>query len=204
MAETPVQRFYRLQAGIYDLTRWTILYGRRRAVDALDLQPSDSVLEIGCGTGLNLPLIQRRLDPRRGNITGVDFSPQMLARARPRVRRRRWSNVRLLQADAAALSLPDRFDAALFSYSLSTMPDWRASLHRSIEHLKPGGRLVVLDFGSMTGLGTAGRLLHAWLRFNHVDADQPYLDELSALFPDLHVRRGRGDYNFIAIGRRPG
>jgi len=199
-----VKRFYRYHAALYDVTRWAILHGRQQAIERLDLSPSSRMLEIGCGTGLNFGLILRRLDAREGGgLVGVDFSPDMLRRAERRVASRGWSNVRLVQADATDLRLDETFDAVLFAYSLSMIPAWQTALERAREHLTPGGRIVVLDFGRFRGWGPLAPLPRAWLRWHHVRVDEPYAESLGRLFADITVLRGLADSYFIAAGRRP-
>src|ERR1700710_534186 len=75
---------------------------RRRAVAALGLKPGDTVLEIGAGTGRNFPYLVEAVGPS-GTVIGIDASPGMLAEAHKLIERRGWSNVQLLQQDAAQL-----------------------------------------------------------------------------------------------------
>jgi len=202
LSDTAVQRFYRLHARVYDSTRWMILHGRRRAAACLVSRPNARVLEIGCGTGLNFRYIQEHLDPTEGHLTGLDFSPNMLQRARRRVARRGWTNVELVRADAAELDLGRRFDAIFFGYSLTMIPGWRAALGRAYEHLAERGTLVVLDFSRFAGWGPLAPLMRTWLRLNHVETRRPYEDELRRLFPHLDVHYWLGGYNFTAVGRK--
>ena len=74
---------------------------RAKAVDRLELQPGQHVLEIGCGTGRNLPFLSRAVGPH-GHVYGVDLSPGMLARARELCQRNDWRNVALIEGDAYA------------------------------------------------------------------------------------------------------
>lgn len=204
MATTAVQRFYRYQAAIYDRTRWMILHGRRRAVAALELTPDARVLEIGCGTGLNFRHILPYLDPQRGQLTGLDFSADMLRRSARRVAREQWSNVRLVEADASQMDLGTKFDAILFAYSLTMIPDWGTALERAAAHLQPRGRLVVLDFSRFRGWGPLAPLMRGYFRLNHVETLRPYEDKLRAVLPDTRVTYWLGEYNFTAVGRQPG
>jgi ubiquinone/menaquinone biosynthesis C-methylase UbiE len=198
---TAVQRFYQYHAHFYDLTRWMILHGRRRAVDRLELRADSQVLEVGCGTGLNFRLLAERLDAGRGRLVGLDFSHEMLDKARRRVESAGWRNVELLQADAEQMSLGRRFDAIFFSYSIAMIPDWRSALRRAKDHLSPGGRMVVLEFGPFRGWGPLGPVMRAWLRANHVETLNPYADEMRSLFQDCEVHWWMGGYNFTAVGR---
>lgn len=160
-----VRRFYRWNAPIYDLTRWVVLRRRQEAVDALRLRAGASVLEIGCGTGLNFALLGKKVGDT-GRIVGIDLSADMLKRAS----RRRRTNVELICADAARLTLRDRFGGILFSYSLTIMPKWEEGVARAFEHLAPGGNLVVLDFGRRPQrLAPLRALFDHYLRLNFVD-----------------------------------
>jgi demethylmenaquinone methyltransferase/2-methoxy-6-polyprenyl-1,4-benzoquinol methylase len=140
----------------YDrLARWYRLaelplalpYGlRRKAVRRLGLQSANTVLEIGCGSGRNLPLLCEAVGGD-GVVIGVDASEGMLAQARRLVARHALENVRLSCQDASELALDDRLDPALFSLSYSVLSDREPVLYKTWEALRPGGRLVVMDAG---------------------------------------------------------
>ncbi len=202
MADTPVQRFYRYHALVYDKTRWAILHGRRRAVERMQLQPHSSVLEVGCGTGLNFHYVLDYLDSAKGRLVGLDFSEDMLRCALRRVEDRGWSHVACVQGDATTMHFDESFDGILFAYSLTMIPDWRAALDRAYALLRPGGRLAVLDFSTFDGWGPLAPLIRAWFRWHHVETAQPYQEKLREMFPDLEVLRWLGGYNFTAVGRK--
>ena len=120
---------YRKKAKHYDIT--SRLYPvpgypqqaqRRRAVQALGLRPGDSVVDIACGTGLNFSLIEHVIGPE-GRIVGVDLTDAMLAQAQQRIETNGWSNVSLVQADAAEFDFPAEVDAILSTYALSHVPE---------------------------------------------------------------------------------
>jgi ubiquinone/menaquinone biosynthesis C-methylase UbiE len=119
---------------------------RRRAIERIALRRGERVLEVGCGTGRNLPLL-REVVGDTGHVVGVDAAPGMLDRARKLVAAHGWENVSLVNADAATVELDDAFDAAYFSLSYSVMPDRSAALDRAWDALRPGGRLVIMDAG---------------------------------------------------------
>lgn len=193
-----VERFYRWNAPIYDLTRWPILRGRRRAVRALNLTPGAAVMEIGCGTGLNLPLFQRAVGPT-GRIVGVDFSAEMLARAS----RRCTPNTELLRADASTLDLSTRFDAVFAGYSLTIIPPWREAMRRGFAHLRPGGVFVILDFGrGHAGSGWFKRAFDRYLALNHVDAARDLKGQLELLTPHVEAVRRTDAFYTILRARR--
>src|SRR6202051_2978663 len=114
---------YRKKAKHYDIT--SRLYPapgypqrtqRLRAVQALGLRTGDTVIDMACGTGLNFPLLERVVGPD-GRIVGVDLTDAMLARAQDRIETKGWSNISLVQADAAAFYFPTEVDPILSHYA---------------------------------------------------------------------------------------
>ena len=118
---------------------------------ALEPPPGGSVLEIGCGTGRNLIQVARRYPSAR--LFGLDISSEMLATGRAHVARAGLdARTVLRRGDAAAFDAASLFGAAAFdrvfiSYSLSMIPDWRAALAEALDHVAPGGKLAIVDFG---------------------------------------------------------
>jgi len=196
-------RMYRRHARLYDLTRWIFLRGRRRAVRSLGLSEGGRVLEIGCGTGANLLRLRGLVGPG-GEVHGLDLSPEMLAVARRKVKRRGWANVHLHEGDAASFELGGGFDAVLYSYSLTMIEAWRSSLERAHVHLGPGGTLVVVDFGAMRPLGAVGRLALRWLNYHHVDPERPYAEAMEELFGAARSETGWLGWHFVATAVKPG
>jgi ubiquinone/menaquinone biosynthesis C-methylase UbiE len=129
---------------------------RRKAVERLQLRPGNRVLEIGCGTGLNLPFLRTAVGPT-GTVHGVDISTGMLAKAGDLCARNGWSNINLQQQDAAEFSAPEPLDGVMFGLSYNTIPHHLAVLQHAWTLLRPGGRLVVMDAKLPPGLG--GRLI---------------------------------------------
>jgi S-adenosylmethionine-diacylgycerolhomoserine-N-methlytransferase len=93
--------------------------GRVAGIGAPQLRPGSLVLDIGCGTGLNIPLIREVVGPT-GRIVGVDASANMLAQARAKAERRGWENIDLICADATALK-PGWLDGRLTTQNTARM-----------------------------------------------------------------------------------
>lgn len=123
---------------------------RRKAVAALNLKPGDTVLEVGAGSGRNFPYLVEAVGPS-GTVIGVDASAGMLAEARKLTERNGWSNVELLQQDAAKLQVERDLNGVLFSLSYSVLPEPRPALARAWERLRPAARVVVMDLGLTEG-----------------------------------------------------
>lgn len=118
---------------------------RRRSVEALQLEPGDSVLELGCGNGNAFGRLREAVGPE-GRVVGVDYSPGMAAAAAERVADAGWRNVHVVQGDATALGVRSgRFDAVYAAMSLSAMPAPVAGVETAARCLRPEGRLAVLD-----------------------------------------------------------
>src|SRR5690606_28671557 len=115
-----VEGVYDKIAKTYDWTFGPTLHpGRLTAIQRMGIQPGDRVLEVGVGTGINLGLY-----PKGCEVTGIDFSEQMLEKARERVARKQIRNARLLQMDAADLKFADSsFDIVYAPYVISVVPD---------------------------------------------------------------------------------
>lgn len=143
MDTATVQAAYSRWSKVYDATFGALLSGaRRRAWKLLDPQPGESVLEVGVGTGLSLPLV-----PEGCRFTGVDFSRPMLERA---ARRRRDGEhdcrAELVEADGARLPFAGgTFDAAIAPFVVSAAPHPVALIHDMARVCRPGGRMLVLN-----------------------------------------------------------
>ncbi len=113
-----------------------------RTMRVLNALAPGRVLEIGVGTGLALPRYRRE-----HRVTGIDLSPDMLARARARVEREKLGNVeQLSEMDATRLAFPDRsFDAAVAMFLITVVPDPIAVLDEAVRVVKPGGRIVLAN-----------------------------------------------------------
>jgi phosphatidylethanolamine/phosphatidyl-N-methylethanolamine N-methyltransferase len=148
-------------APVYDLAFAAVMRaGRLAAAQAAGRAagPNGRILDIGVGTGLELPMF----DPRT-RVTGIDLSDAMLRGAQRRVERERLGHVEgLLVMDATRLAFADgAFDAAVVPYVLTVVPEPRRMLDEARRVVRPGGEIVLVNhFGAEGGPVAAAE---AWL-----------------------------------------
>lgn len=132
---------YRHRASGYDATcgpTWPI---RERTIDLLDLQPGQTVLDVGCGTGLSLARLRERVG-EAGRVHGFDQSPDMLGQARERVAAAGWQNVQLYETPAQGLVLPAPADALLFHYTHDVLRS-ASAVERLLACARPGAAVAI-------------------------------------------------------------
>ncbi|MGB3829744.1 MAG: methyltransferase domain-containing protein [Ornithinimicrobium sp.] len=146
-----VKRLYDRLAPAYDVTAWIFrpLGASRlqeRAVDLLDLHAGDTVVDLGCGTGINLPVLADAVG-EHGHVIGIDLSAGMLEQARRRADRHNLSQVTLIQEDIRSVRLPPGTTAVLASGSLEMVPEYDVVIRGLAGQLSPHrGRLAVGGF----------------------------------------------------------
>jgi len=147
-----------IPAWSYDfMVQWFVMRGRERAfrekiVDMVRLQPGESVLDVGCGTG-TLAIIAKERVGRTGHVVGIDPSVQLINGARHKAARRRLK-IDFEIAGIEQLNYPDHsFDVVLSTFMMHHLPgDFRhQGLAEVARVLKPGGRLLIVDFRGPAG-----------------------------------------------------
>ncbi len=137
-----VKRAYKLYAPAYDFVfDWIFHPGREAAIKLLDIRAGEQILEVGIGTGLNLPLY-----PLHCRITGIDLSEEMLEKAQEKVVELGLGNVTLKAMDATVMDFGEsEFDSAVATYTISAVPDPVGVLREMRRVVKPGGNIVLLN-----------------------------------------------------------
>jgi len=193
MRSDRIKKFYARQAPLYDLTRRLFLFSRKTAVDALELNDGDRVLDIGCGTGLNFPFILQKAEAE--NIVGIDFSKEMLERAK------RKYQVRLVEGDAADYQFGEPFDKIICSYAISLMDDWEKVIENASRSLRSGGTFVILDFSRWTRAKAAYSVCKWWLHRHGVDPERNVGPVLGRYFTDVDTRVLHSGYNSVVVAK---
>lgn len=209
-AET-MDRQYRFQRHIYDLTRKYYLLGRDRLLKELFPAPGQSVLEVGCGTGRNIEHMMRLYPQAR--YFGLDIAKSMLETAEKRFTRKSGNRPHLRVGDATVFTAGEfgesGFDRIVISYAVSMIPGWESAIQRSLDALNPGGSLHIVDFGQQERLPSWFRsLLFSWLHRFHV-APRPNLFEVVEVSANQHGATAEteapfGGYAWITVVKMPG
>lgn len=207
-----MMRRYALAGRLYDLVsleRPLYWQPRARLMELLGPMPGATVVDAGCGTGLNFPALQRVVTPG-GAVVGLDTSPSMLDRSRRRIVDCGWPNVTALPGDAGDLLGALRaagidhgtVSAVVATFVLSLLPDedafWSAVAKMSSR--RPV-RVAVADVGPPDGASRATRPLYrALTALGGVDATRrpwtPVLDRT----PDGRHEEWRGGHVHLAVG----
>jgi S-adenosylmethionine-diacylgycerolhomoserine-N-methlytransferase len=203
---TLMDQVYRRQRYFYDLTRKYYLFGRDRLIRELSLPANAAIVEVGCGTARNLIKIARRFPTAR--LYGLDASAEMLKTAAAAVERAGLSDRIVLRQGYAEELVPELFDrrapfdAAIFSYSLSMIPDWQRALQAASRALNAGGKLHIVDFGDLGRAGMTRNLLRRWLALFHVEPREELLGSLEQHAAGAALRTLPFRYAFLFSGDR--
>ena len=137
--------FYGRCAGIYDAvaTAPMVRPWRARCVSELALSPGDTVVDMGCGTGGNLPVLREQVGPD-GTVLGVDIVGAMLRQARRRVEHSDWENVHVVQADATRPPV-GAVDALTSTFVVGMLENPGPVVRSWVESVRPGGRVALLN-----------------------------------------------------------
>jgi demethylmenaquinone methyltransferase/2-methoxy-6-polyprenyl-1,4-benzoquinol methylase len=152
LTKDTIRDLYRRRAGWYDFSANAYyLIGfreakyRKMAVSELALEFGDTVVEIGCGTGLNFNYLLQSIGDS-GHLVGVDLTDAMLEIAKSRIERNGWKNVQLVLSDAAKYVFPPKTKGVISTFALTLVPEYEAIIERAANSLVSGGRFVILDF----------------------------------------------------------
>lgn len=145
---TAMKSYYHFHAKIYDLTRWSFLFGRHQIINDLGksaIKPK-KILEVGCGTGYNTRLLAQQFP--EAQLIGLDVSAEMLEKAKAKTTKLSqkvdFINQPYVFGDT---TYNEQLDVILFSYSLTMInPHWESLITQAGRDLKPGGIIAVVDF----------------------------------------------------------
>ena len=174
---------------------------RNKAVSKIELKRGDKVLEVACGSGRNFPYIIETVG-KDGFILGFDYSQEMLDAAKQLSKQNDWSNIKLIQGDAAQLKIAENnFDGVVSVLGISAIPDWEKTLERCHDVLRFGGKLVVCDARLFTGflkfLNPLVRLIYS--KFAAWDPSKNIPEKMKEIFGNVEVEDLNLSTFFIAV-----
>lgn len=182
---------------------------RERAIAALQLQPGQQVLDVACGTGLSLALLQRAVagtDGCQGRVWGFDHSAAMLVQARERVAAAGWPQVALLETAAQHLQLPAPVDALLFHYTHDILRSPLA-LRSVLACARPGARVAIAGIKYFPAWLAPLNLWVYWKNRSYNGAPgelrQPW-DRIAPLLDDWRFEPTQWGMGYLASGRLKG
>ena len=171
-----VSSYYKVHSKIYDLTRWSILFGRDRLLEVIptDFQP-ERVLDLGCGTGKHLVKLAERFPEAK--IIGVDASKEMLNKASVKIKS--FDHIELAHTTLNTfLNSNNSFDLIVCSYSLTMFGDDHNYLELIHDSLTQNGLLAVVDFD------TPLKVFEQWMNLNHVEISGRLFPQLKNTFQE--------------------
>jgi SAM-dependent methyltransferase len=195
---------YAEHAASYDCDTGAFQGFRRIAVKALPVRPGETVLDVGCGTGLCLGLLLAKAGPL-GQIIGIDESPEMVRLAQERVAHSGWPNVTVIRARAEDADLAVTADAALFCAVHDILQSERA-LRNIVAHLRPGAWVAAIGgkWASpwLAGINAQVMLLHSPYVRSFGGFSRPWA-QLERLIEGTQVRELAFGSGYVLTGRTP-
>lgn len=198
-----MRQYYQWQSKIYDSTRWTFLFGRNKIIQLIPslLQEDVQILEIGCGTGVNLEKLANKFKTAR--LHGLDVSGDMIRLAQKNLEAFK-DRVSLYEKpyQLGDTTFNGQMDVILFSYSLTMInPQWNDLLLQAKQDLKPGGVIAVVDF-----YNSRFNWFKQHMGNNHVRMDGHLLPVLEAGF-DTFYKEIKSAYGgvweyFLYVGKK--
>lgn len=212
LTKDQMRNLYRKRSAVYDLSaNLYYLIGfretkyRKMAVSALHLQPGDTVVEIGCGTGLNFQYLQASIG-RTGRLIGVDLTDAMLEKAKERAERNGWHNVELVQTDAATYSFPSNVNGVISTFALTLVPEYESVIEQAARAMTSKGRFVISDLKKPDKyplwLIRLGVLITKPFGVSLDLMDRKPWEALKRYFPSVSVQEVYGGFAYIAIGEK--
>jgi demethylmenaquinone methyltransferase/2-methoxy-6-polyprenyl-1,4-benzoquinol methylase len=178
---------------------------RQETIDQLGLESGDTVLDLGCGPGVNFAMLREAVGPE-GRILAIDLSRKMLERAQARIDDHGWENVTLVQADATRPVVGgEQLDGAVATTAVSATPDVRSTVAVVYDALRPDTRFALYEIRLVPS--GAARVLNPLVRtfyrlFGNWN-DEDVLEGLRATFDRTEIVRTFAlGTNYVAVAEK--
>lgn len=185
--QTAMNNMYRWTRHIYDASRKYYLLGRDTLIQNLNAKADNHICEVGCGTARNLIKMAQRYPD--SYFYGLDASDEMLKTARTSLVKAGLNHETPVEQGLSQnfdpqklFGLKNTLNTIVFSYALSIIPPWKASIDHALSLLPKGGEIHIVDFGGQEDLPKVFRaFLFWWLSLFHVYYKPEILDYLKML-----------------------
>lgn len=192
-----IGKIYKTHAKFYDLTRKFSLFNRKKAVELLDVQKQDKILDLACGTGLNISLLLKKTSSE--NILGIDYSEAMLRKAGEK-----YPNIKFIQGDVSAYKFSKKVDKIICTYAISMIDNYEKTIFNVKNSLKDNGVFVILDFYKWNGvIKPFYPIFKSWIKKYGVNPEKNLEFCLKENFKKVEIHVLNSGYNFIAVAREP-
>lgn len=214
LSKSGLQNLYKQRAGNYDLSaNLYYLIGfreakyRKLAISKLGLSEGNTVVEIGCGTGLNFEYVLDYIGSH-GKLIGIDLTDAMLEKAKERVKKNNWNNVELIREDAAEYTFPGNINAVYSTFALTLVPEYEQIIGNVEKSLQVGGKLVILDLKRPDKwplwLVKFGVLITRPFGVSMELADRKPWEVMGKYFANVEVQEIYGGFAYIAVAEKSG
>ncbi|AFS82879.1 class I SAM-dependent methyltransferase [Candidatus Nitrosopumilus sediminis] len=178
---------------------------RKMTVNSLELSKGDTVVELGCGTGLNFSLILDKIG-EEGKLIGVDITDKMLDQAKKRVNGRRWKNVELVESDFAKYQFPQKLDGIFATGALQYSIQYDKIIKQGHDALKPNKKFAIMDFKMSQGPAKIFAPLIIFFT-KPFGANEEYLKRtawksIEKYFEKTSYREGWGGFLYLSVGTK--
>lgn len=200
-------KYYDNFSSIYDWISSKRYYQKSRvaAIEALQLQLHQNVLNLPCGTGQNFEYFQKYLK-ETGQIIGIDLSEGMLQKAHQKINQNGWQNIKIIKDDANNINskwIEEQLNdipihAILCDLGLSGFPNWQAIIDNLVNLLEPNGKIVIMDW-YIEKKSLRGELIK-WLGKGEVN--RPIWQYLQSKVTDFQVENFKNGDMFVASGSK--
>jgi phosphatidylethanolamine/phosphatidyl-N-methylethanolamine N-methyltransferase len=203
--EAHESRLYSDFAPLYDKIFGKIFYSRlERVIEDLEIPSGAKVLEVGAGTGTSFPAY-----PTHCEVTGIDLAPDMLARARQKIRENGWSHLKVMEMNALALEFPENtFDYVMAFHVVTVVPDPIRMIEEAKRVCKFGGKIVIVnhftsDFPLLGSLTQALDPITRWLGWRTDLRLKPFI-AMADLTVDKVYKLSKSSLYTVLLGTKNG
>ncbi len=125
---------------------------KKFAFNDSSLRKGDRVLVFCCGTGLDFPHILKKIG-KDGEIVGVDFSSEMLNKAKEKIRKNKWENIELSEADVTEFKdkTDKKYDVGVCTLGISIIPEYKSAYYNLCSYIKEQGEIIIGDMQLASG-----------------------------------------------------